>query len=186
MICLSECCGYRYSIELCLLNLIEISQRSYCRAKLVSSSSKQVETDTCTKKYPLSGIAAMRTRKWKHIQLHAGGVRATDSLVRSHHVRGSRRGGTHQLSCFCSGCCWPGHFQVQRGAPSKVSLRFEAIQSITELPTSLSLSLSWLRCRWSDHDGRLRGGSHESEIREGTGSGAAKIGNPIKSILAAR
>ena len=132
--------------------------------------------------YPLSGIAVTHTEKWKHIQLHTDGVITTDSVVCNHHVHGSRRGGKPQLNVCCSCCCWPDHYQVQWGAPSKVSLRFEAIQSITELPTSLSLSLSWLQCRWSDRDGRLRGGLHESEICEGTGSKVSLRFEAIQSI----
>ena len=132
------------------------------------NSLKQVQTDTYTRNYPLSGITATCTEKWKHIQLHADGVITTNSVVRNHHVHGSCWGGKPQLNFCCSCCCWTGHYQVQRGAPLKVSLWFEAIQWTTELLTSLTLS--WLQCRRSDCNGRLCGGLHEFEIHVENGS----------------
>ncbi len=56
-------------------------------------NAKQVQTDTYTRNYPLSEIVATHTEIWKHIQLHLGGVKATNSVERNHHVHGSCRGG---------------------------------------------------------------------------------------------
>ena len=59
---------------------------------------KQVETDTCTKNYPLSEIAAMHAKKWKPDSLLEDGERVTDDVAHNCRLHDSCLGGKPQLN----------------------------------------------------------------------------------------
>ena len=131
-------------------------------------SSKQVETDTCTKNYPLSWIVAMHTKKWKPDLLLEDGERVTDGVAHNHQLQDSCLGAKPWLNWSSSCYYWPGHYQGQQEAPLKVSLQFREIRSSVGSPINLSRSLR--QGLETDHAGRLCDGLHESKICEDTES----------------